>query len=139
MSDPSGALRGEGWLLVVSGLVLVVPSLGCVLRFGATPSFNVPGLIFSIGFASPALALGGLLVRSGWRRLTGDTRPPPRKKRATAVVQLLLALPFVGISLKHMLDFKFGSIAVFFAFPSFLLGIILLWLGMRGLSTGGQR
>ena len=66
---PSDASRrGLGWFFVVSGVVLVVLTLGCIVGVTDGKIFSEDG---AMGFVcgSPTLALGGVFLWLGSRRL----------------------------------------------------------------------
>ena len=73
MSEPPAPLpprpgRVLGWFLAVSGVVLVVLSLGCVVAVTDGNPFSEDG-VMGVVCASPALALGGVFLWLGSRRL----------------------------------------------------------------------
>jgi peptidoglycan/LPS O-acetylase OafA/YrhL len=78
MSDPSAAPptppaspppnRAAGWAFAVSGIVLLVLSLGCVVAVTDGNPFSEDG-VMGVVCASPALALGGVFLWLGSRRL----------------------------------------------------------------------
>jgi len=73
MSEPPAPLplrpgRVLGWFLAVSGVVLVVLSLGCIVAVTDGNPFSEDG-VMGVVCASPALALGGVFLWLGSRRL----------------------------------------------------------------------
>ena len=60
--------RGLGWFFAISGSVLLVFTLGCVLAISeGNPFGQMGGLAFACG--SPTLILGALFLWLGTRRL----------------------------------------------------------------------
>ena len=83
MSDPSAApppappppsgpapvpppSRGLGWFLAISGVVVLLLTLGCVIAVG---SGNVEDTVMGLVCGSPTFLLGGLFLWLGTRRL----------------------------------------------------------------------
>jgi hypothetical protein len=66
--SPQPTSRGLGWFFVVSGVVLVVLTLGCIVGVTDGKIFSEDG---AMGFVcgSPTLALGGVFLWLGSRRL----------------------------------------------------------------------
>jgi hypothetical protein len=65
---PTPPGRGLGWFFVVSGSVLLVLTLGCVLAVTDGNIFSGDGALGLI-CGSPTLALGGVFLWLGSRRL----------------------------------------------------------------------
>ena len=65
---PAGPNRGLGWFFVVSGTILVVLTLGCIVGVTDGKIFSEDG---AMGFVcgSPTLALGAVFLWLGSRRL----------------------------------------------------------------------
>ena len=84
MSDPSAApppapapggptpvvppARGVGWFLTISGIVVLVLTLGCVIAVSDGKPFSEDGAM-GLVCGSPTLLLGGLFLWLGTRRL----------------------------------------------------------------------
>jgi len=81
MSDPSAAppaapppggtpppSRGLGWFLAISGAVVVLLTLGCVIAVSDGKPFSEDGAM-GLVCGSPTLLLGGLFLWLGTRRL----------------------------------------------------------------------
>jgi hypothetical protein len=68
LQPPPPPSRAVGWFLAVSGALLVVLSLGCVVALSDFNPFSEDG-VMGIVCASPALALGGVFLWLGSRRL----------------------------------------------------------------------
>jgi peptidoglycan/LPS O-acetylase OafA/YrhL len=60
--------RGLGWFFAVSGAILLVLTVGCILAVSDGNPFSEDGEL-AIVCASPALALGGVFLWLGSRRL----------------------------------------------------------------------
>jgi hypothetical protein len=58
--------RGLGWFLTISGAVVVLLTLGCVIAVGGG---NSEDLTMGLVCGSPTLLLGGLFLWLGTRRL----------------------------------------------------------------------
>jgi hypothetical protein len=60
--------RGLGWFFLVSGGIVLVLTLGCILAVNIGNS-DFELFLMALVFGSPTLALGGLFVWLGRRRL----------------------------------------------------------------------
>ena len=60
--------RGLGWFLTISGAVVVVLTLGCVIAVSDGKPFSEDGAM-GLVCGSPTLLLGGLFLWLGTRRL----------------------------------------------------------------------
>jgi len=58
--------RGLGWFLAISGIVVLMLTLGCIIAVGGG---NSEDTVMGIVCGSPTLALGGLFLWLGTRRL----------------------------------------------------------------------
>ena len=69
-STPPGPApnRGLGWFLTISGAVVVVLTLGCVIAVSDGRPFSEDGAM-GLVCGSPTLLLGGLFLWLGTRRL----------------------------------------------------------------------
>jgi hypothetical protein len=65
---PSPPNRGLGWFFVVSGIVLVVLTLGCIVGVTDGKIFSEDAVL-GLVCGSPTLALGGVFLWLGSRRL----------------------------------------------------------------------
>jgi hypothetical protein len=63
--EPKG--RGLGWFFVILSALFLVPTVGCILAVTEGDIGRDAGLVFMC--ASPTLALGGLFLWLGSRRL----------------------------------------------------------------------
>ena len=60
--------RGLGWFLTISGVVVLILTLGCVLAVSDGKPFSEDGAM-GLVCGSPTLLLGGLFLWLGTRRL----------------------------------------------------------------------
>jgi len=58
--------RGVGWFLAISGVVVLMLTLGCIV---AVSGGNSEDAVMGLVCGSPTLALGGLFLWLGTRRL----------------------------------------------------------------------
>ena len=58
--------RGLGWFLAISGVVVLMLTLGCIVAVGGG---NGEDMVMGLVCGSPTLALGGLFLWLGARRL----------------------------------------------------------------------
>lgn len=68
LPPPQPMSRGMGWFFVISGVVVLVLTLGCVFAMGDFGR-DSSGIAIGLLFGSPTLILGAIFLWLGRRRL----------------------------------------------------------------------
>ena len=64
---PPARGRGLGWFFAISGSIVLILTLGCILAFAGGNASEMAGIAFICGL--PTLILGGVFLWLGSRRL----------------------------------------------------------------------
>jgi hypothetical protein len=127
-----------GWFYLVSAALLLVVSLGCVVRMiPSGPDWSVYAMM--LHFGSPAIALGGFLLWLGWRRV--DAQGAARvsafvgpRLAVWLVLALGIALLVYGIGQAMLSQGRdYGGLIVLLSLPGLVTGFVLVAAATRSL------